>query len=67
MSIVIDYRKCASCKYKGKECLEGKLWQCKALVPYRMPGRTTYLIDPSKCDNCGDCVKACPEGAISLE
>ncbi|ARD84179.1 putative 4Fe-4S ferredoxin, iron-sulfur binding protein [Ferroplasma acidiphilum] len=29
-------------------------------------GKQAYVIDPALCHSCGDCVKACPEKAITL-
>ena len=29
-------------------------------------GTSKPVIDPARCDGCGDCVSACPAGAIAL-
>lgn len=34
-------------------------------LPDRYPGRPE--LDPAACDGCGECLKACPAGALSLE
>lgn len=56
MPHVINLKECAACYACEDECEAG------AIHPHE--NGLTFVIDPAACTDCGDCLVACPTGAI---
>lgn len=70
--VIIDYNKCAEICGLGKEGLHGKVIAPKYGTYMRyvyiitdMPLECDEAFGDNLCDNCGECLKACPGNAIS--
>ncbi len=59
--IKIDYKKCKP--EKCGVCFSMKV--CPAKIWKQDPGDYPYLVR-GFCKECGDCIEACPEGAVSF-
>ena len=64
----VDFKTCdpAECDQKGGTCPASKTCTHKLLLQ-EAPGEGPMLISMKMCVGCGDCVKACPLGAIKIE
>ncbi|UCH43345.1 MAG: 4Fe-4S binding protein [Dehalococcoidales bacterium] len=61
---IIDFNKCHPSEFENGICLAVQACQRKLLAqeaPYQPP-----MPDPSLCRACGDCLRACPLGAIQI-
>ena len=48
---------CIQCGACEAECLQGAIFEVEG----------GYVVDPAKCEDCGDCVDVCPTAAIHEE
>lgn len=61
---LVDYKKCRPEKFDSSVCATTLACSRKLLrqeAPYEIP-----MTDPSVCQGCGDCVRACPLEAIEI-
>ena len=61
---LVDFSKCKPGQCAGGLCLAAQACQRKLLTqeaPNEVP-----MTDPSLCRACGDCLRACPLGAIQI-
>ena len=61
---LVDYKKCHPGKCDSGICKAALACSHKLLkqeAPYEIP-----MMDPSLCQGCGDCVRACPLKAIEI-
>ena len=49
------------CRLCGEHCDAGAI-----RFPPRLGGVAVPLVDPERCNGCGDCLAVCPSGALKL-
>lgn len=55
-----------TCNCSRGDCCRKCLHVCSTGALIWVAGDRDILIDPWECDGCGNCVTACPQGAISM-
>lgn len=65
MRIEINYEKCNEADSKcGVQCMDA--CSVQGALSGKPPVAGIIAIEPTCCNNCGNCVSVCPENAISI-